>query len=680
MVAATGIGSGLDIEGLVSQLIAAERAPAENRLLQQEASLTSELSAFGTFQGALGSLQSSLQTLGTSSTFNQRSVVSSNPNALLATVSGDAAVGSFNIEVDQLARSQSLASGSFESLTDEVGEGILTFRFGTVTATPEDAEPQTFDSFTVNADRSAANITIDSSNNTLEGVRDAINDADIGVAAAVVNDGTGFRLLLSSTQTGAANGIEIQVGDSGDGNSTDAAGLSRLAFNSSANNLLQTEAGRDAAFTVNGLDITSDRNSVEGVIDGVNFTLREPTEEPLSVTVSQNEQAVRSAVEGFIASFNGFVGVANNLTAFDPSTSTAGPLQGDFTARSIIGQLRSAISGSAVGFDGPFDTLSELGIRTQSDGTLSLNEEIFSEALSDNFEEIQGLFTDFGRVSSSGIEFIGSSDETEVGSYAINVTQLATQGTLAGAAIGTPGPIVIDNDNDSLSVSINGVSSGEILLAQGTYATGAELAAELQSKINGATSINDAGIEVLVSFTTDNRLEVRSSTYGSESAVSVDEIDTNTLADLGFSIAAGVDGVDVEGSIGGVPATGNGRVLTAAVGSAADGIILNVTGGALGPRGDVRFSTGIADSISGLVDGFLGSDGLIGLRTEGLQTGVDRIADDREDLATRLDALEARLRRQFNSLDTLLAGLQTTSDFLTTQLAAIPIPGANNDR
>lgn len=682
MVAATGIGSGLDIEGLVTQLVAAERGPTETRLLQREARLTSELSAFGTLQGALSSLQSRVETLADTSTFDQRSASSTNSQALGVSANSDAAAGSFRVSVDSLAQSQSLASGSFSSLTDEVGEGELTLRFGTADITGSDPGPENFNSFSVNADRASATITIDSSNNTLQGVRDAINAADAGVSAAIVDDGSGFRLLLSTTETGAANSIEIQVSDSGDGNDTDTTGLSRLAFNTTANNLSQTVAAQDASFSINGLALSSASNSADNVIDGVSLTLLETTESPVTVTVNDNEAAVRTAIEGFVTAFNGFVNIANNLTAYDAETNTAGALQGDFSTRSIITQVRGSLTGSANGFEGPFSTLAELGITTQANGNLAIDEGRFGAALRDNFDSLAGVFAQVGQSGDSSVVFDGASALTKVGNYGVEISQLATRGSVAGAAIVAPSggsPLIIDANNNTLNLTIDGVASSTINLTQGSYSSGEAVAAELQSQINGDSALLEAGITVSVVFSASNQLEIRSSRFGSESTVAIDSVGSNSAATLGLSAASGVAGQDVAGSIGGVAATGSGQTLTAAAGSAAEGIRLSILGGATGSRGSVNVSSGVAVSLGGVLDRFLDSNGLIDLRTDGLQANVDRIAEDREALNVRLEAIEARFRSQFNALDVLLANLRTTSDFLTTQLANIPIPGGRNN-
>ncbi|MBM70512.1 MAG: flagellar hook-associated protein [Haliea sp.] len=481
MVSVTGVGSGLDIEGLVTQLVAAERAPVENRLLRRETSLTSELSGFGTLKGVLADLQARSASLRNESTFTQRTATSSNSSAFTATASSAAAPGNYSIAIDSLASAQSLASGSFGSADDVVGEGTLTIRFGTVDATPSVPGPQVVNGFTVNPERASASITIDSSNNTLAGVRDAVNAAGIGVSAAIVNDGSGARLLFSASDTGAANAIEISVADAGDGNNADLAGLSRLAFNTGAANLTQTAAASDASFTLNGLALTSASNTVTGVLDGVSLTLKDTTDgAPASLAVSENRAVARGAIEQFVNAYNTFITTASNLTRFDPATGAAGALQGDFSARTVISQVRNAVTASVQNPDGPFGSLAELGITTSASGTLTINSERLNAALEDGNA---GLVSLFGRAE-----------------------------------------------------------------------------------------------------------------------------------------------------------------------------------------------TGIAERLGGLLGGFLGTGGLLDARTDGLQSSVDAISDDREALNRRLEVLEARYRAQFNALDGLLAQINSTGSFVSEQLANIPLP------
>ena len=680
MVGATGIGSGLDIDGLVNRLVKAQRAPVEKRLLQRDTRLTSQLSAFGALQSALSRLRSSVEALADPNTFSQRSAKSGDTEAVSVKASAAAALGDFKVSVSGLATAQSLASGRFDKPTDKVGEGKLTIRFGTPRVTSPEGAPQRVEDFSVNPDRSTASLTIERRNNTLQGVRDAINKADIGVSAAIVKAGKGFRLLLSARQTGAANAVEIKVSDK-DGNDTDARGLSRLAFNTRASNLSQTAEGRDARFSVDGLALTSARNTVENVVDGVDLTLRKTTESPVAISVGNNAAAVRSAVEGFVKAFNSFARSADRLTAYDAKSKKAGALQGDFAARAIINRVRSALGRAAEGASGPLRTLAELGITTQADGALAIKKSRLDAVLKDNFDDVAAVFARVGATTDPDIRFERSSEAARAGRFALEVTRLATRGRLEGAAIRAPSagaPLVIDERNDTLRISVNGAASGEIALTRRSYTSGADLAAELQVRINGDQALARAGIAVKVEFTADNRLRITSDRFGSSSTIEIDALDTGVPATLGLSVGTGTAGRDVAGKIGGVAATGRGQTLSAAAGSSAEGVVLEVSGGALGARGVLNVSTGVAVGLNGVLDGLLNSKGLIDLRTDGIQSGAERLREDRADLDRRMEALEARLRADFNALDTLLARLRSTSDFLRTQLAAIPVPGAGS--
>lgn len=675
MVTATGIGSGLDIESLVTQLVAAERTPVESRLTNQEAVLTAELSAFGAYKGALAAFQSSLSSLNNLNTFGQRSASAGDDSIVSISAGANAATANYDLMVTQLAKSHSLASGGYGSPSDVVGTGTITIRFGSTDYVSPDPGPESYNSFSVNPDHGVATITIDSSNNTLEGIRDAINNANAGVSAAIVNDGSGYRLLLNSGLTGEENSLEVTVDDTGDANDLDNAGLSALAFNADATNLSQTVAAQDAVFSINGLSINSSENSVNNVIDGVSLTLKDLTgSTPVSLSVEEDHASVKESITDFISAYNNFVETVNNLTSYDADTGIAGTLQGDFSARSISSQLRQVLTNAVEGFgETSFSSISELGITTQSDGTLSVDTADLDTALANNFDEIVGMFAAVGFPSDGDIEFVSSTDETAVASHAINISQVATQGQLVGASASFP--LDIDDDNDNFTINVNGISSNSISLTQGTYASGADLAAELQARINGDSAISSGGASVTVTFNTDH-FEITSNDYGSASRIEIYAVDTNTTAELGLSAVAGTTGLDVAGTINGVAAIGSGQILTGASGSDSEGLKLNILGGATGDRGTVNFSQGIAYQLNTMITGFLEIDGALDSRTDGIQDRIEDIADRREALDYRMELLEARYRAQFNALDSLLAQLQTTSDFLTQQLASLPEAGS----
>tara|TARA_R110000851_G_scaffold181511_2_gene330183 strand:+ start:719949 stop:721991 length:2043 start_codon:yes stop_codon:yes gene_type:complete len=673
MLTATGIGSGLDIESLVTQLISAQRSPVETRLVARESALTAELSGFGSLKSALSTFQDSISSLNKLSSFGQRTTTSSNTDAVVASANSTAASGSYSLSVSQLASSHSLASTGYASTSDLVGTGTLTIRFGSTDYTSPDPGPESYDGFTVNPEKGTATITIDSENNTLTGVRDAINGAKIGVTAVIVNDESGYRLLIGSDDGGEKNSLEISVTDTGDNNDLDSAGLSALSFNGSATNLAQTVAARDALFTVNGLSIRSSENRASGVIEGLDITLKDVTgTSPVTVTVAQDREAVKSAIQSFVSGYNNYISTVNSLTAYDPETGVAGPLQGDFSARSIASQVRRAITDSAEGFGGSFSSLSELGITTDGDGKLAINSSRFDAALENAFDDIVGVFAAVGRPSDGTIKYITSTAATAVASHDIDITQMATRGQLTASP--SFFPLNIDSENNSLVLSVNGVTSSEILLTQGNYASGAELADELQARINGDTALVNAGALVSVQFVNDH-FEITSNNYGSFSTIEVLSVDTNTTAQLGFSTGAGVAGIDVAGTIGGVAASGSGQTLKGAVGSKAEGLQLLIADGSTGPRGAVDFSRGIAYQLNTLITSFLATDGLLDSRTEGIQSRIEGIGDQKEVLDRKMEALEIRYRNQFNALDSLLAQLQTTSDFLTQQLASLPGSG-----
>ena len=399
MITATGIGSGLDIESLVSQLVAAERTPTETRLNRQQTALTSELSGFGLFKSSLSNFQGSLSSR---ASFGQRSATSSDEDVVSVSTSGQVAASSYAIEVAQLAEAHSLASGSYTSVDDVVGTGSLTIRFGTTDYTPPDPGPESYNQFTVNPERGVATIAIGAGNNTLAGVRDAINDADIGVAAVIVNDGSGYRLLLSSQHSGQANSLEIAVSDAGDANDTDAAGLSALAFNSNATNLSQTVAAKDAIFSVNGLTISSSDNRVEDVIDGIDFTLHDLTgTAPVTVAVTEDRAGARELITDFVSAYNDLVGNIDKLSAYNADTGSAGPLQGDFSARSIASQLRRSVVNAVDGFNGPVQgngihqgSVSVPFVVGMVDATRFNHQEI---PLFIAFQDVQGFLGHFGK-------------------------------------------------------------------------------------------------------------------------------------------------------------------------------------------------------------------------------------------------------------------------------------------
>jgi len=669
MITATGLGSGLDISGLVTQLVAAERAGSDLQLSRQTAKLKSKFSALGALKGSLSSFQSSLSGLNNVSNYTKKTASSSATNELTVTADSNAVDNSYSIEISQLAAQHSLASTTFaDSDSTEIGTGTITIRFGN---TDYDSGSDTYNSFTLNPESSVGVIEIDSSNNTLAGVMNAINQANIGVKASIINDGSGFRLLLASEATGLENSLEISVTDD-DANNNDSSGLSVLSFNAAATHLQQTKAAQNSLFTVNGLAVSATSNTVDSVISGLTIVLKEASNTAIDVSVQADTSAVTDGVNSFITGYNQFINTTNTLSRYDAENDTPSALLGDFTLRSISGQISNIIRGAVDGLDGSVSSLSELGITTKSDGTLSLDSTKLNNALANNAEEVAQIFAAIGKPEDENISFNSAAADTIAGNYAVEITTLATKGAYTAAAVlpdfGGGGTLLIDSNNDNFSIEIDGVNSGVITLTPGTYTSGEALADEIQVRINSASTLKDVSLSVAVTYDSiSDSFIITSNTIGSFSKVNILSVDINTSTELGFSISSGVDGVDVAGRIGGVAAIGIGDVLTADAGTDAEGLSLLISGTTIGSRGNVNFTRGLANQIDILMQQVLDEEGSLETRIDSFKSRLDDVTERKEQLEIRWAIVEERYRTQFNALDRLLAQLSSTSTYLEEQ-------------
>ncbi|MCP4431755.1 MAG: flagellar filament capping protein FliD [Gammaproteobacteria bacterium] len=662
-ISSLGVGSGLDLSGLVDSLLEAERAPVENALNRRQSQMISDLSGVGLMKSSLSTFRSGLYELSDASNFDTRSVSNTNSSALSVSADNESEAGSYSIGIDALAVSQSMASNAYDELDDTVGTGTIQIRFGTITAPG-------FTSFEVNSEKDTQTIEIDSSNNTLTGLKDYINDGDYGVSAAIINDGSGYRLTLTSDDTGETNAMEITITDTGDLDDTDTSGLSALAYNDSATNMTETQTAASASITVNGLSISSESNSLDEVIGGVTLELLETTDSSLTLTISESSSDTESAIRSLVESYNEMILNLKDLGSAGSTTTQAGLLFGDVSLRTFTNSLYSIMTSTVDGLDGNINALANIGITTQADSTLAIDESDFSDALDEDPVDVLAIFATVGQTTDSLIEFDSSGDYSEAGVYAIYIDTVPTQGVLNGNS--GVSNLIIDDDNDELTISIDGVSTGNISLTQGTYASATDLAVEIQSQINNSTTLEQGGQSVVVSYdSTNDRFDFTSASYGSDSTVEISAVDTNSSADLGLTVATGTDGVDVEGSINGVTATGEGQTLTTA-----DDLVINVLGGVTGSRGELSFTRGIIEELDDLFDGYLDSiSGALSAREDGLNESLEEIEDKHVALENRLVAIEARLIKQFTALDILLAEFQSTGNFLTQQINSLPGSG-----
>ena len=672
-ISSLGVGSGLDLGSLVSGLLEAERAPATNRLALKQQNLNTELSAFGLLRSSLSQFQTSLGELKSSTAFNAKDISLSDESVFSATVENNADIASYSIEVTALAKAHSLASNAataFASVDDTIGSGSLTIQFGTTTTGP----------YTFTPDLSVTAQTIDVSaannNNTLSGLRDYINDNEYGVQASIVNDGNGYRLLLTSEDTGAANSMEITVSGDGDGNDNDNSGLSQLAFNASAQSgMLQTVAAQDAALSINGLSITRDTNTVTGAISGVTLDLlKADAGNFVGVAVKESRSEVTASINNFVQAYNDLRTNIDSLTSYDSESGSGSALIGDFTVRSISSQIRSIIFGSVSGLSGNIKSLVDIGITTNSSGTLDVDSSKLTDALADFPEEVEALFGLQGSTTDSGIGFVSATAETRSGNYALNMVSLLTQGSITGTDPVTD--LNVQNNNNNMTLLVDGISTGNITLTAGNYADEAALASEIQTQINAASALVSSEVTVTVNYDAANdRFVITSDTQGSTSTVEITAIDPQTNTDFGFSIGGGVAGTDFSGSIDAQAATSDGQYVTSQSGNS-KGLVVEILSGGVGNRGSISLTRGLAGRLDILMDSFLESDGFIASREKSINQGLEDIIDEGIKLDDRIAILEARLIRQFSALDALVAQFNQTSSFLTQQLANLPKPNS----
>lgn len=363
-----GIGSGLDISTMVTELTKAEMSGQTTNVTNQQASVTSQVSALGTLKSALSTFQSSLSAFGgtgSSSAFAALSATSGDDTVFTATTTAGAAVGSYQVQVQSLAQSQQLISHTFSGgSTSVIGTGTLSFSLGS----------QGF------------NISVDSSNNTLAGIRDAINSSasNPGINASLIyGSGGTAQLVLNSSVTGAANTIAVKsLG--GDG------GLDALAYSSTNTaNYTQQQAAQDSSISIAGVTHTSASNVVSDALDGITLNLVSAKPDTnVSLTVANDTSHVTSLMQSFVTAYNTLAQQLAPLSSYDSATKTAGPMLGDSMLTSLRNQLFHSMTNPVASAGSTYNTLASLGVMTNSDGTLSLNTSTLNTALISNFQAV----------------------------------------------------------------------------------------------------------------------------------------------------------------------------------------------------------------------------------------------------------------------------------------------------
>ena len=368
-------GSVIDVSSLVSQLVSATQAPQEALISSKTQAVTAQISAVGTLKGALSTFQASLTTINTPSSFNTLSATSSDPTAFTATADSDAVLGNYTVDVTKLAQGQQLVSTAFTGGSSAtVGTGSLQLTLG----------------------NTHFNVTIGSSSDTVSGIAAAINGAsgNPGIEASVVTGTDGAHLVLTSSLTGATNTIQVAETDGG-------TALSQITYSTGSTNYREQTAAQDAVFTVSGVDFTSASNTVTDAISGVTLDLLAPTTSATTLSVSTDTSTVEQNINAFVTAYNTLQGSLSTLGSFNSTTNTAGPMMGDALLSGVRNQVRSALYSIVNTGSATYNTLASVGITTNSDGTLNVNQATLSAALTSNFAAVSQLFSGTSGVATS---------------------------------------------------------------------------------------------------------------------------------------------------------------------------------------------------------------------------------------------------------------------------------------
>jgi len=377
-ITSLGIGSGLDINSMVSQLVALERRPL-GQMRTEAARLQTQVSSYGQLKSLFSGLQDASNAMNNASLWQRSVATSSNEAAVRAVGGADAVAGNYAVSVQNLARSQTVVSnGSLGTPSSLAGAGTLTLQLGSwTTGTPP--------AFSAKSGSTSLDITVEATD-TLANVRDKINAAGAGVTATLVTDATGTRLSMRSTETGAENGFRVQA--NGD------AGLSRLAYDPAAGTVGMglRQAADNARATVNGIPIESASNEVRDVIGGLTLSLRKETgTEEVSIDLAADRASVDKAIKSFVEAYNALSKFISEQTRFDESSKRAGSLQGDGAVTAVQARLRAVLNMPSAAA-AAFPRISDVGLQLQRDGTLKIDQAKLDSAMT-NLPELKKAFS-----------------------------------------------------------------------------------------------------------------------------------------------------------------------------------------------------------------------------------------------------------------------------------------------
>ncbi|MFZ0451550.1 MAG: flagellar filament capping protein FliD [Desulfatiglandaceae bacterium] len=360
-----GLASGLDTQGIISKLMDLERRPI-TLLENREAAFKVKLSAYGEVKSALSAFQSAVNDLKYPSSFDSSSSVSSNEGILTVTSSGSAALGNHSIIVSSLAQAHTVRSAAFTDSTDVVGTGTISIQIGATGA--------------------AVDVTIDSDHETVAGIAAAINSADAGVNASVIDDGLGHvYLTMASKESGAGNTISATITNGVTG---------QLDTLYDGGGMVMTRAAANSSLNVDGINVVRSTNSIGDLISGVALNLHKADDtETVGVDVTRDTDTIKEKISAFVDAYNKLIDELSSKQAYAGEDGSSGALIGDSTVRSITRSLPNILGQQVAGTQNAADTLSSIGITIDRYGKMQMDDSAVTDALTSNISDVTTIFT-----------------------------------------------------------------------------------------------------------------------------------------------------------------------------------------------------------------------------------------------------------------------------------------------
>ncbi len=649
------ITSGLDVQTIVDNLMTVARQP-ETLMQNQATAYGNKVSAFQALNTSLSTLMDKVNNIlysGESeslltpysfedrlsdSIFARRKATSSDESSVSVTADKGTASGTYVIDVTNLAQARTMASTNFaDTDTTTFGTGDLVFKVGDTETT----------------------VAIGATNNTLAGIRNAINSANAGVTATIINDGQSspYRLLITSNETGTANAFTL---------TNTLSGPTSLA-------LTETQTAEDSQFTVNSISITNSSNTVSGVIDGVTLNLKAETTSPVSIAVTTDIDSIVGAFKDLATAYNQLNAFYNSQFKYDSSNKTSGALSGDSTLRAIQSKIQQLFTQSVSNDYSSFSVLTQIGFTFGNNGSLTLNEGKLRGLLATDLKSVAGLMLGNGSpfqaatasLTDGRVTYSGKTDATAGGTYAIEVTGLAQQASVTGQKAFA----ALDAD-ETLTITHGSTITTVDLLTGDDFET-------VLSKINGALS----GGSLTAEDDGSGKIKIYTAGYGSSESVSVTSSRTgNPDNSTGFGNNPSAVGTDISGTINGHAAAGAGLELTGASGQPEEDLSLTIAQTTVGSYGTVTFTPDVAadegesiivnlrSALKGITDPLSGP---IHNATDALRQNISRITEQISQFEDRLAVQRELLVEEYSRADQALRLLNVNQTSLNSQTTSL---------